>query len=114
MNNNRPVTPATQFHACSISKFATSLLALRFVERGLLDLDEDVNNRLRTWKISDHEWTWRKKVTLRSLLCHQAGIIDPEESFPVYHSAQGNPSMLDILTGRTSIAPSPSRFGMSH
>ena len=105
--SNRLVTHATQFHACSISKFATSLLALRFVERGLLDLDEDVNIRLRTWKISDHDWTWRKKVTLRSLLCHQAGIIDPEESFPVYHSAQGNPSMLDILTGRTSYCSEP-------
>lgn len=105
--SNRLVTPDTLFHACSISKFATSLLALRFVDRGVFNLDHDVNEYLQTWKIPDHEWTLRKKVTLRSLLSHQAGIMDPEGSFPVYDPTQDRPTMLDILTGRTSYCSEP-------
>lgn len=35
------------FNACSISKFATSLLALRLVSDGVLFLDHDVNEYLK-------------------------------------------------------------------
>ena len=39
-----PVTPATLFQACSISKPVAALAMLRLVDRGLLDLDADVND----------------------------------------------------------------------
>ena len=67
------VTPKTLFQAGSISKpvAATGMLAL--VEQGKLSLDEDVNQRLKTWKVPENEFTKDKKVTLRSLASHSAG-----------------------------------------
>ena len=38
-----PVTPETLFQACSISKPIAAFAMLRLVDRGVLDLDEDVN-----------------------------------------------------------------------
>jgi CubicO group peptidase (beta-lactamase class C family) len=41
-----PVTERTLFQACSISKPIAAFAMLRLVDRGLLELDEDVNRRL--------------------------------------------------------------------
>jgi len=59
------------FNACSISKFLTSILVMKFVEQGILDLDEDVNKKLVSWKVPDNPLTKHKKVTLRNLLLFQ-------------------------------------------
>jgi len=40
------VTPDTLFQAASISKSLSAMLALQLVEKGKLDLDNDVNQRL--------------------------------------------------------------------
>ena len=47
----KPVTNETIFQAASISKPFTAMVALRLVETGLLDLDADANDFLRSWKI---------------------------------------------------------------
>lgn len=70
---NNPVTIATLFQACSISKPVAAMAALSLVERGKLDLDEDVNQKLHSWKIPPGEFTKEQKVTLRRLLSHTAG-----------------------------------------
>ncbi len=44
-----PVTQTTRFQACSISKPVAALGMLRLVERGVLDLDADVNEVLTSW-----------------------------------------------------------------
>lgn len=95
------VSTNTMFNSCSISKFTTALLALKLVDEGLLDLDQDINERLVSWKVPENEFTGNKRVTLRSLLSHQSGVIDPEGSFSEYDSTQGLPIMLDLLEGRT-------------
>lgn len=95
------VSTNTMFNSCSISKFTTALLALKLVDEGLLDLDQDINERLVSWKVPENEFTRNKRVTLRSLLSHQSGVIDPEGSFSEYDSIQGLPIMLDLLEGRT-------------
>ena len=71
--SNNPVTTATFFQACSISKPIAAMAALELVEQGKLDLDEDVNNKLASWKIPENEFTKEQKVTLRRLLSHTAG-----------------------------------------
>lgn len=95
------VTGHSIFNACSISKFVTSMLVMKLVGQGLLDLDEDVNIKLSTWKVPENEFTRHSKVTLRTLLCHQSGIMDPEGSFGEWDSAHGFPSMVELLEGRT-------------
>ncbi len=49
--DDAPVEETTRFQACSISKPVTSLGMLRLVEQGRLDLDADVNDTLRAWRI---------------------------------------------------------------
>jgi beta-lactamase family protein len=75
--SNGPITTETRFQAGSISKAVTAIAALRLVEMGKLRLDEDVNRQLLSWKIPENEFTKEKKVTLRGLLSHSAGINVP-------------------------------------
>jgi CubicO group peptidase (beta-lactamase class C family) len=101
------VSNNSMFNACSISKFATATLVLKLGDEGILDLDENVNDRLISWKVPENRFTQNKKVTLRTLLSHQSGIIDPEGSFGEYNSNHGIPTMLDLLEGRKSYCPEP-------
>src|SRR5665213_2858602 len=68
------VTPDTLFQAASISKPVTALAVLHLVESGRLNLDTDVNQYLKTWKVPANSLTAKSKVTLRTLLTHTAGM----------------------------------------
>lgn len=92
-----PVTPETLFQAASISKPVAAVTALYYVERGILGLDEDVNLRLRLWKIPENAWTRKGKVTLRGLLSHTAGLTVPR--FPGYAEGKEVPTLRQILDG---------------
>lgn len=105
LGTNNKINSNSIFNACSISKFPTSVLALKLVDDGILNLDENINNRLTSWKVPENKFTHNKKVTLRKLLSHQAGFIDPDKSFSEYTLAQGIPTILDLLEGRSSYYP---------
>jgi CubicO group peptidase (beta-lactamase class C family) len=107
VKNDREVKNNSIFSACSISKFLTGVTAIKLIEKGLLDLDENVNERLITWKIPENEFTKNKKVTLRNLLSHQSGIKDPEGSFSELNSDIGIPSMVELLEGETPYCKDP-------
>src|SRR3954468_263513 len=77
----QPLTVDTRFQAGSISKPVAALAALRLVARGELDLDADVNDRLRTWRIPPTTG-WQPRVSLRQLLSHTAGLT--VHGFPGY------------------------------
>lgn len=89
------------FNACSISKFVTTILVLKLTENGMLDLDEDVNEKLMSWKVPENNFTKNSKVTLRTLLSHQSGFIDPIGSFGVVDPKYAIPTMLEIVEGKT-------------
>jgi CubicO group peptidase (beta-lactamase class C family) len=52
-----PVTPQTLFQAASISTPVAALTALRLVEQEKLALDQDVNERLTSWKVPESDLT---------------------------------------------------------
>ena len=91
-----PVTPATLFQACSISKPVAALAMLRLVDRGVLDLDEDVNDRLTSWRVPPLE-RWQPVVTLRQLVSHSAGLTT--SGFPGYRSGDALPTTVEVLDG---------------
>jgi CubicO group peptidase (beta-lactamase class C family) len=95
------------FNACSISKFLTGMLVMILTEQGLLNLDEDINKKLKLWKVPDNEFTKNKRVTLRNLLSHQSGIIDPEDSFTDLNLNDEIPSMVELLEGKTPYCKVP-------
>ena len=57
----------TLFQAGSVSKPVFALGVMRLKEKGLIDLDTDVNTYLSSWKIPSNE-DWQPKITLRQLV----------------------------------------------
>lgn len=94
----RAVAPTTLFQAGSMSKAVAAAGALRLVEQGRLDLDEDVNTRLKSWKVPASPFTAEKKVTLRRLFSHTAGLT--VDGFPGYPAGKPVPTTIQILDGR--------------
>jgi len=85
-----PVTAQTLFHAGSVAKSLSAAATLTLVEQGLLNMDENVNNGLVSWRVPENEYTKVEKVTLRRLLSHSAGLQDgltnrgPDDPMPGY------------------------------
>jgi CubicO group peptidase (beta-lactamase class C family) len=103
----RPVTTETLFQAASISKPVAALAALKMVEDGTFNLDEDVNNKLVTWKVPENEFTSQKKVTLRGLLSHSAGVT--VHGFRGYAHNEEMPTLQQILDGEKPANSDPIR-----
>jgi len=93
-----PVTQDTVFQAASVSKPVTALATLRLVQDARASLDEDVNQRLTSWKLPASPHTRARPVTLRGLLSHSAGI--SVHGFGGYASNASLPSPHEILDGR--------------
>jgi beta-lactamase family protein/glyoxalase/bleomycin resistance protein/dioxygenase superfamily protein len=83
--------------ACSISKTGSAMTALRLVELGKLSLDEDVNLKLKSWKLPSSEAMQGEKVTLRRLLSHTAGTT--VHGFPGYAQGDPVPTLPQLLDG---------------
>jgi CubicO group peptidase (beta-lactamase class C family) len=93
----------TLFQAASISKVATALTVLRLSESHKLDLNEDVNQLLHTWKLPNSSG---KPVTALELLSHSAAI-----NFPAGESALSldgpQPTLLQRLKGEAPAKNKP-------
>jgi CubicO group peptidase (beta-lactamase class C family) len=92
------------YQAASLSKLVTAVAALRLVDRGVLDLDRDVNDYLTGWRVPESDLTRDHPVTLRGLLSMTAGIGVP--GYPGYEPGQELPTLQQILDG-TPPAHSP-------
>ncbi len=96
-NTNEPVTKQTLFAAASISKPVSAMATLKFVQEGSLSLDENVNNKLSSWKVPESNFTITEKVTLRRLLSHTAGVNWLYS--PGYQMNSQIPTLVQILNG---------------
>jgi len=105
--STRPVTPRTLFQAGSISKPVAANGALYLVEHGKLSLDEDVNQKLTTWKVPENEFTKNEKVTLRRLMSHCAGLT--VHGFPGYDVNDPVPTLVQIFNGEKPANTPPIR-----
>jgi CubicO group peptidase (beta-lactamase class C family) len=92
-----PVTPETLFQAPAIGRLLTAMAVLRQVDLHKVDLDADVNNYLKSWKIPQNGFTDQAKVTLRQLLSNTAGVTVP--GFPGYTSDAPLPTLIQVLNG---------------
>lgn len=101
------ITPTTLFQTASISKAVSAMAALHLVEQGKLQLDGDVNNQLKSWKLPDNEFTKEHKVSLRQLLNHSGGV--NVHGFHGYEMTQTVPSLLEVLKGEATANTEPVR-----
>jgi len=105
--NGKPVNAETLFQAASISKHVAALVALHLVDEGMLSLDEDVNRKLRSWKVPENDLTRTEKVTLRRLLNHSAGLT--VHGFPGYAAGAPVPTLVEVLDGKKPANTAPIR-----
>ncbi len=98
-----PATPDTLFQAGSISKPVVALAAMERVDGGTLDLDRNVNDYLKNWKLPDNEFTVTHKVTVRNILNHTAGLT--VWGFPGYARRAEIPSTVGVLEGKGNTPP---------
>jgi CubicO group peptidase (beta-lactamase class C family) len=68
-------------------------------------LDEDVNEKLVSWKVSENEFTRNQKVTLRRLQSHTAGLTI--HFFPGYSVDDPIPTLVEILNGEKPANTAP-------
>lgn len=104
MGKPETVNTNTLFQCASISKPVAAVAALRLVERGFLDLDEDVNEKLVSWHVPPTIYmskqgreSWQPRITIRQLVSHTAGLT--VHGFPGYAYDEPLPSFLNILDG---------------
>jgi len=108
VNGQERVTTNTMFQAASISKTFTALAALQLVEKHKLNLDEDVNTKLVSWKIPESDLTKTEKPTLRRVLSHTAGL--SVGGFLGYPIGQPLPSLQQLLNGEKPANTPPVRI----
>ena len=97
VESNKSVTPNTLFQSASIGKSLTAAATMHFVENGYLNLDENVNEKLVSWKVPENRFTKQEKVTLRRLLSHTAGM--SVHGFRGYSKGEKIPTLRQILDG---------------
>jgi CubicO group peptidase (beta-lactamase class C family) len=97
-DGNDACGPDTVFMVASCSKPVTAVLVLQQVERGVLDLDRDVNDYLQRWQVPSNEFTAKRPVTLRRALSHTAGLT--VNGWGVVPAGAPVPTELELLEGR--------------
>lgn len=107
MGGTTPVTIRILFQAGSISKPVAATGALYLVQQGKLSLDEDVNQKLVSWKLPENEFTKNQKVTLRRLMSHSAGLT--VHGFPGYAVGEPVPTLVQIFNGEKPCNTAPIR-----
>ncbi|MEM1110307.1 MAG: serine hydrolase domain-containing protein [Pseudomonadota bacterium] len=68
----REATPETPFRSGSLNKVFTAIAVLQLVERGLVSLDDNINDHLKRTQVDSPEGV----ITIRDLLTHSAGFDD--------------------------------------
>lgn len=91
------VDGSTLFQAASISKPIATIGVMKLVEKGELDLDADVNSKLKSWKVPESEFTAKEKVTLRRIMSHSAGLT--VHGFGGFAKSEARPTLVQILDG---------------
>lgn len=87
----------TRFQAGSISKPVAAFAILTLVDKGLIELDEDVNLKLLSWKVPENAYTKDNKVTPRNVLSHSSGL--SVIGFDGYKKGELIPTLTQALDG---------------
>lgn len=81
---------------------------MKLHEQGAVDINDPVNHYLQQWKLRSPDGS-ESNASIRSILCHTAGIADGDDAF--YGLRRNDPeiSLMDILEGRTAYNNRPVR-----
>ena len=93
-----PVTDETIFNVGSLSKGVAALTVLSLVEEGKINLNQNVNEQLTSWKVPENEFTKQGTVTPLLLMNHSGGAMF---SPGIAYLADNFPTNLQILNGES-------------
>lgn len=96
LESNKPTDIETMFQAASVSKPIFALTVMKLKEKGIVDLDKDVNEYLTSWQ-TPKNGSWQPKITMRQLLSHTAGLT--VHGFAGYTKNEPLPTVQQILNG---------------
>lgn len=102
-HSREPVTEDTVFQAGALGRPVAAAAALELVDKGRLDLDGDVNLRLRRVKVPVPASGTPGRVSLRGLLSQDRSV--PELGLPGYAPGATMPSLVGLLEGGLPAAP---------
>lgn len=89
-NPKHTARPETVFRVASITKTAAAILTLRLAEEGLMDLDAPVSEYFKDASAREA----LSGITLRQLLSHRSGIVDPPGLASALEDNAAFPSLL--------------------
>ena len=93
-----PVDTETSFQAASISKPVAAMGSHTAVQERYLDLDQDINTILTSWRLDGEGFTDRRPVTPRTLMSHTSGLGDAF-GYPGYDPDIILPTAVQTLAG---------------
>jgi len=106
-SENRRVTTNTLFEPGSISKSLNAIGILSLAQQGKLNLYQDINQYLISWKFPYDTVSKGKKITMAQLLSHTAGV--SVYGFPGYERDSILPTIVEILDGKYPANTQPVR-----
>jgi CubicO group peptidase (beta-lactamase class C family) len=101
----RRVNTETIFQTGSLGKMLTAATVLTLVDRGMLDLDKNVNEYLSSWHLAETDKNTNSPVTLEKILNHSAGLT--VHGFPGYEPGDTLPTLLQMLNGEAPCNSGP-------
>ncbi|MDN3651670.1 serine hydrolase domain-containing protein [Thalassotalea ponticola] len=91
------VTCTTLFQAASLSKPITMMGVLNMKEKGVVSLDQNISEYLKSYSLPEGKQSAEKPVTFRNLLNHTSGITSG--GYVGYSQGEPVPSDIEILKG---------------
>ena len=91
------VNTETLFSVGSVSKVGAAVISLKLHEERKLDVDTNVNQYLKSWKIPNNQYTQNQPVTLRHIMSHTAGLT--VHGFADFYPGEILPTTVQILNG---------------
>lgn len=98
INSQAKIDQNTAFSTASISKPITALLCFILEEKGLINLDDPIDNSLKRWHLPKSKFTENNSPTWRQFLNHTAGTT--QGGFADYYEGDTIPTIKQSLLGQ--------------
>jgi len=96
---NEMLDENTAFSTASIAKPITAILCHILEEKGLINLDDPIDNYLKRWKLPKSKFTENNNPTWKQLLNHTAGI-NQNNGFADFYEGDTIPTIKESLMGQ--------------